>query len=720
MKRTVHTRIVSLTMCAALLFGYIFYFQAVYGQASVATGTVSPGVTSYLNVRTGPGTDNAILKDKNSKNVYLTAGQTVTIQSTHNSTDGGAQKWYKVTFVFSGQTLTGYVRSDYIIVDTTPVESELSVDFEESIKDFPDSYKPYLRALHLSRPNWVFKALKTNLNWNTVVQNETVLGRSLTSSKILSYRSTMKGAYDWSKDEYIMQDGGGWYQAADDVVRYYLDPRNFLDEKNIFQFELLSFDSKVQNKSGVETMLSGTFMDNKKISNGSSQITYSQAFMDAASQSQASPYHLTSRVIQEVGRQGSSSVSGTYKGYEGIYNFYNIGASSGSNPIEKGLKFAKTGGSMPDANKTKYLIPWDSQYKSIVGGAKWIASTYINIGQNTLYLQKFDVDNSDGQLYWHQYMTNVGAAVSEADTMYSTYKDMGILSGSILFSIPVFNNMPAQKCALPEAKGNPNNLLKTLSVTSYSITPSFEIESDTATYYLILDGSIKNITVNAAAVNSLASVSGNTGNVAISDGVNNLKINVKAQNGDIKTYNLVVVLNKSDFKPGDEITTTNPSTTAPSATNPSTTAPSTTKPQGSAGYKTSYTLKDGRITGVNPHTSPSKLISNLGLYGGAAASLKNSKGANKTSGYVGTGDKLTVTVNGKSSTYTVVIRGDTDGDGEITAVDLLMVRKNILGLYKLSGEYAAAADADRGSKVDAVDLLMIRKHILKTYTIEQK
>lgn len=699
MKRTVHMRIASLTMCAALLFGYIFYFQIVYGQASAVTGTVS--VSDVLNVRTDPGTNNAVLKDKDNKDVQLPAGHQVTVLSTHSSTDGGSIEWYKVTFTFSGQTLTGYVRSDYIIIYSPPVDEELSADFEASIKDFPDSYKPYLRALHLARPNWVFKALKTNLNWDTVVQNETVLGRSLTSSSTLSYRSTAPGAYDWSTDEYIMQDGGGWYQAADDVVRYYLDPRNFLDEKNVFQFELLSFDSKVQTKSGVETMLSGTFMDGKYISNGSSQITYSQAFMDAANASGASPYHLVSRVIQEVGRQGSSSVSGTYSGYEGYYNFYNIGASSGTNPILNGLNYAKTGGSLSAANKTKYLIPWNSQYKSIVGGAKWIASNYISIGQNTLYLQKFDVDSSDGGLYWHQYMTNIGGAASEAGIMYSTYKDIGALDLSLTFYIPVYNNMPAERCDLPVKKGNPNNLLKTLSVSGYSITPTFKIESDTSTYYLILDGNIKKITVNATAVSSLASVSGNTGNVAISEGVNNLKISVKAQNGDVKTYSLVVVLNDKNFKPGDEVT-----------------AP--TNPTENAGFNTNYNLSGGMVTGIAPATAPSKFIGNLNLYGGAQASLTNAKGAKLTSGYVGTGDKLTVTVNGKSGVYTAVVRGDTDGDGEITAVDLLMVRKNILGLYKLSGEYSAAADTDRNSKVDAVDLLMIRKHILKTYTIEQK
>lgn len=727
MKRTGNKRIISVIMCVVIVFGYISGVKTIYGQASFWTGTVSSDVTSYLNVRTGPGTNNAILKDKSGKDVFLTAGQTVTILSTHNSTDGVAIKWHKVTFPFGDSTLTGYVRSDYIIVKVEPIEDELPGDFESSISYFPDSYKPYLRALHLVHPNWVFKPLKTNLAWNTVVSEETKLGRSLTSSSILSYRSTAPGAYDWSTDKYFSLDGGGWYQAADDVVKHYLDPRNFLDERSIFQFEALCYDSSTQTRSGVETMLGGTFMGGKYISNGSSQITYAQAFIDAAVASGASPYHLASRVIQEVGRQGSDSVSGLVPGYEGIYNFFNIGATSGTNPIINGLKFAKTGGSLSTASKTKYLIPWDSKYKSIVGGSKYIASNYINIGQNTLYLQKFDVDNSDGQLYWHQYMTNISAANSEAGIMYAAYKELGILNLPITFSIPVYNNMPAEKCALPAARGNPNNLLKTLSVSGYSITPTFEIESENSTYYLILEGGIKSITVNAAAVSSLATVSGNKGTVSLSQGINNLKINVKAQNGDIKTYNLVAVLNDDDFQPGDETTeppTTQPTTTTPSTgeptTKPSSTEPSTTKPTASSGYKTSYKLHSNKtITGVQPLTSVSKFIADLGLYGGASAYVTNASGKKVTSGNMAAGYMLNLTVNGVQSKYTVIIRGDTNGDGEVTAIDLLMVRKVILKSFSLSGCYLTAADVNADGKVSAVDLLMIRKHILKAYKIIQ-
>ncbi len=721
MIRDIPKKVLSLLLSAAVLVAYIGTIQHAQGTEPVLTGTVSSEVTSYLNVRTGPGTNNAVLKDKNGNDVFLTTGASVEILDTLSATDGGSQKWYKIAFAYSGQTMTGYVRSDYITVNTAPVEDELSEDFEKSIEAFPESYKPSLRALHLLHPGWVFKAFKTGLTWSTVIENETELGRSLTSSSTLSYRSTAEGAYDWSTDKYIALDGTGWYQAADSVVKYYIDPRNFLDEKNIFQFEALFYDEDVQNTAGVEAMLSGTFMDGGYVINSASkEITYTQAYIDAAKASGVSPYHLVSRTIQEVGRGGSSSVSGLVSGYEGIYNYYNIGASSGTNPVLNGLKFAKTGGSLSSTAKTAYLIPWNTRYKAIVGGAKYIASNYIAIGQNTLYLQKFDVDSSDGNLYWHQYMTNISAAVSEAGIMYTTYKEMGILDQSMTFSIPVFNSMPTSKCALPPKEGSPNNLLKSLSVTGYSLTPSFRIESSNSTYSLIIDANISSVKVNAAAVSTGAAITGSVGTVALSSGKNTLTIKVTAANGDVKTYTLVIVLNGSGTIPvtTKPATTTKPPTTKPTVT---TTKPTTTA-SASAGVKTSYTLTSGKsalISGVKPQTTVSAFIKNLGLYGGASAVVTNAAGKTVTSGtLIGTGYNLRLTVQGTTTAYAVLVRGDVDGDGSIGAVDLLMVRKNILGLYTLSGIYLKGADADRDGSVGAVDLLMVRKHILRTYTIE--
>ena len=137
----------------------------------------------------------------------------------------------------------------------------------------------------------------------------------------------------------------------------------------------------------------------------------------------------------------SIAVTGTTPQYPGIFNFYNIGATHATaySPALNGLKWASTG--------TSYMRPWNDRYKSIVGGGIYIGSNYINRGQNTLYLEKFNV-TANGT-YGHQYMANVEAANAEAVKTKNAYSGM-LDSAPIIFSIPVYNDMPASACPIPQ------------------------------------------------------------------------------------------------------------------------------------------------------------------------------------------------------------------------------------------------------------------------------
>ena len=74
-----------------------------------------------------------------------------------------------------------------------------------------------------------------------------------------------------------------------------------------------------------------------------------------------------------------------------------------------------------------YDRPWTSPKKAIVGGAKFIANSYISRGQFTSYLKKYNV-NPDGyyDVYNHLYMANIQAPASEASSSYSTYTKNGL------------------------------------------------------------------------------------------------------------------------------------------------------------------------------------------------------------------------------------------------------------------------------------------------------
>ena len=316
------------------------------------------------------------------------------------------------------------------------------------INEFPDSYKPYLEELSKNHPNWEFIPLYTNLDWNYVISEENKFGKNLVP---INYSDNWKNK---TPGQYNVEIDAGWVDSSKEAVMYLMDPRNFLNEVRIFQFEELSYNSSTNNIEGIEKILYGTEFYNKKVSylnsSGESILTsskYSDLILKASKTSYVSSYHIASRIKQEVGPFLShKSISGDVSGYKGLYNFYNIGATSSSEPlgaIKNGLRYARDGNGASESTKKKYLIPWNTKEKSITGGAIFIGSSYINKGQNTIYLQKFDVYDKTGDgLFWHQYMTNVLAPYSESKSIYNGYSKMGMLDNSLSFIIPIYNNMP--------------------------------------------------------------------------------------------------------------------------------------------------------------------------------------------------------------------------------------------------------------------------------------
>lgn len=127
--------------------------------------------------------------------------------------------------------------------------------------------------MHAQYPNWTFTAFQTNLDWNTALKNESVIGRNLVaSSSISSWKSTETGAYDWGTGTWPGFDGSSWVQASSDIIAYYMDPRNFLNDKYIYQFMKQSYDSSLHTKTGLQNMVSGTFLSGT-VSGGSSVST---------------------------------------------------------------------------------------------------------------------------------------------------------------------------------------------------------------------------------------------------------------------------------------------------------------------------------------------------------------------------------------------------------------------------------------------------------------
>lgn len=380
--------------------------------------------------------------------IEVPSGQTVFIQDI--ALDENHEPWESVSLYWGEQEYHGYIPRSYLACsDERFLEWETEYHMNPSayglyglsrsgtvrssyadIEQFPASYQSALKALKDAHPNWIFVPMKTGLDWNTVIANEIKDGKSLVE---YTYSEAAKeGAYD----------NGNWYYASEEILEYYMDPRNSLTEEAVFQFEQLTYNETYHTESALEQFLQNTFMKGDKNAPGTS-MTYSHIIwaIGKGEGRQVSPFHLAARIFQEQGSGNSALISGTYPGYEGYYNYFNISASGKTEKevIENGLKYAK------NANPQ-----WNNAYYSILGGADIISANYIRKGQDTLYLQKYNV-NPRGYyaLYTHQYMQNIAAPTSEAKNIYKLYKNANALESPFVFKIPVYENMPGTACAKP-------------------------------------------------------------------------------------------------------------------------------------------------------------------------------------------------------------------------------------------------------------------------------
>ncbi len=395
--------------------------------AETKTGIVT---TSSLNVRSGAGTSYQATG-------YLSLNDKVTILSEALDASGG--KWYYIQYKTSG---IGYACADYIAVESS-AEYTYDKDFEDALtkEGFPETYKDYLRKLHAGHPNWTFKAANTGLSWNDVIAKESVLGKTLVASSApAAWKSQAEGAYNSETGKYIIYDSGGWVCASTGIIKYYMDPRNFMNEAGIFQFLTHAYDADTQTAAGLQTLLSGTFMDSYLADEPTA--TYASVLMEAGAKANVNPYVLASMILVEQGSSGAGKcISGTVSGYEGVYNYFNIGAYSSGlmDAVERGLWYASQTGS--------YSRPWNTIRKAIEGGAEFYSEDYVQNNKNTLYLKKWNVMNGLSQVSSGQYMTNVQGAESEAAALRNGYSS--VLDISMTFLIPVYNDMPTAVCEVP-------------------------------------------------------------------------------------------------------------------------------------------------------------------------------------------------------------------------------------------------------------------------------
>lgn len=519
--------------------------------------------------------------------------------------------------------------------------------------------KEMLKSLQAEHPNWKFKILYTDITWSTAIANEYV-GHGASPRNLVPANNSN---YD---QEWICKvcgankvyDSGKWHCASESAIAYMMDVRNSLNSADIFQLLELSYSEC--SKDALKAMVANTFLNNDSCVN---------AILEAGQRYNVNAYYIVARILQEQGKSGSTLSKGQgYNGqYVGYYNVFNIGASGNGKDtvILNGLKKAQEKG-------------WTTLESSIIGGTEAIAKNYIARGQNTLYLQKFDVDNSDGNLYWHQYMQNLVAAQKEGQTLKKTFEDMGNVNGAYTFIIPVFKNMPATACDRPSTTNT--NLPTSTDLVRVNVTgslylrdqPKKEANKIGSIYRDDIVTRLEKATnkVDGTYWDYVMTASGTKGYAAREtfDYETTYKLYLVPVNPDISNENDTSIIKNDKVKIS---TKTNEVTTIPNAT-----------------------VKDF-----------ADLL-------GKEVVVKNAKGeVLKTDAKLSTGCII-------NDTYTVAVLGDVNGDGEVDAIDLLLIKRRLLGTHKLEGCYSISADLNNDNAVDAIDLLLQKRHLLGTQKIK--
>ena len=319
---------------------------------------------------------------------------------------------------------------------TTPVEDiygnavevKIVIRINKDIKDFTTideskypGFKSELQKLKNKHPNWNIKVYYTNIKWEDFINEEDKMiygsPRSLTQYPYLNEWCKGTEKYDVNQD---------WYRATKSAIRYMADPRNSMSEAWFFQFQDLSSSSGTRTE--IEKMTEGTFLHTDSV------IT---EILKTSKEQVISPFDIVSRIIHEQKADGSGVMNGyEYLGKK-VYNLFNINVSGNtSNGILAGARHA-------------YSQGWFTPEASIKGGVEFLTKNYIDVGQSTLYFQKYNVINKNN-LYGNQYMQNIRAANDEGNRIYNSYVKSGILDSHFEFVVPLYEGMPSSACPRPK------------------------------------------------------------------------------------------------------------------------------------------------------------------------------------------------------------------------------------------------------------------------------
>lgn len=557
-------------------------------------------------------------------------------------------------------TMITYILSSILIQNKSlAVTQSTSTDINSIDSSKYPGIKEKIQALQKKYPNWKFKILYTGLDFNEVIANE-YTGHGKSPKNLIYKSANYQGAWICSICKERIYDNGNWRCASEEAIKYMMDPRNSINESDIFQFEELTKTETDINT--IKNMTTGTFL-----------AGYEQAIIATSNSNNVNACYIVARLIQEQGKTGTVLTSGKgYNGqYVGYYNAFNRGASGNSTEaiLLNGLATAQKYG-------------WTSLEKSISGGIDFIANQYIHKGQNNLYLQKFDVETTNG-LYSNQYMQNLMAAENEGLTLKNTYINTNSMSSAHTFIIPVYENMPKADCARPSTNGTSN---VTTDLVRVNVNSTLRIRNtangNTTVGWLYKDEFVTRLEkattkVNGTYWDKIKKADGTTGYVARETYENE---------SDYKLY-LVPISEDSGNNNNNSNNNNKPTNTSKVKIN-----------------------EENKTIMVVPNAIANDILESFG--GTAKITKADGNYLNGSQDTVATGYKV-------EDKYTVIKKGDCNGDGYVNTGDTYMLKCVVLNLKKFENEnYKKAADVNNDNELNTGDTFLLKKQVLGLANIE--
>lgn len=591
-------------------------------------------------------------------------------------------------------------------VSWAALSSSYTQTLKVGIDAFPESYQEALKELQKSFSKWTFKAYYTGIDWNELTSGEaendcmdnTIFKAGLMDPNMLCICGRI--------------GDNNYYCASSKTVNYYLDPRNFLTQKSIFQF-LELFNTTNISRDVISDIVKDTYL-----------TPYVDTIIEAANQSGLNPLHIISIIFQELGKKVEipKAISGTVPGYEGFYNFYNYAATDGTGATKRGLEAAKA-------------LNWNTPEFALIDGAvKKIKGEYTDKGQITKYFYKFDVvgntilkDNetkeySSNLFYGHQYMTNIQDPSSQAGMLLEYYTNNGLLDSHLTFVIPVYKNMPEKAVSFPSELTEADGELywvDTTHVTSLNVRDADGNKAGKLTKGQIV--AVQSIENDIAHLKLKVAT-----NRVIDETTGKAKWNFEDRYVYLRQASEYLVkcdttipdvappeeqppqdIPPEDINPGD----TTPEVVPPEDVNPGDTTPEVEKPEESLPIIHDEFKAEGTNLKMVPSVDTNKIKEKY-----PNAIIKKADGTDITDGseLIGTGYKITI--NGIE--YTAVKYGDVDGNTEVDIIDLAIMKRHLIGTMKLENEYYLAGMIQKNAiEIDIIDLAILKRVLIGTANI---